>query len=141
MTEPIAVGQRASLERTFSIHDVTDFARISGDDNPIHLDAAVAVEAGFGREVVHGMLVASLISRLLGTRLPGPGTILLGQQLTYKRAVLVGDVVRASVEVLSVRADKPVVVLRTWVETDEVALDGEATVIVRPLVSARHGQP
>ncbi|MEA2549151.1 MAG: hypothetical protein QOI00_996 [Chloroflexota bacterium] len=141
MTEPIAVGQRASLERTFSIHDVTDFARISGDDNPIHLDAAVAVEAGFGREVVHGMLVASLISRLLGTRLPGPGTILLGQQLTYKRAVLVGDVVRASVEVLSVRADKPVVVLRTWVETDEVALDGEATVIVRPLVSARNRQP
>jgi acyl dehydratase len=87
------------------------------------------------------MLVASLISRLLGTRLPGPGTILLGQQLTYKRAVLVGDIVRATVEVLSVRADKPVVVLRTWVETDEVALDGEATVIVRPLVSARNRQP
>lgn len=140
MPEPTAVGGRASLEHTFSIDDVTAFARLSGDDNPIHLDSAVAVEAGFGRQVVHGMLVASLISRLLGTRLPGPGTILLGQQLTYRRPVLVGDTVRATVEVLSIRADKPVVVLRTWVETDEVALEGEATVIVRTVTRVRNGQ-
>ena len=140
MAEPIAVGGRASLEHTFSVEDVAAFARLSGDVNPIHLDADVAVRAGFGRQVVHGMLVASLISRLLGTRLPGPGTILLAQQLTYRRPVLVGDVVRATVEVLSVREDKPVVVLRTVVETDDVAIDGEATVIVRPLSGVGDGQ-
>jgi acyl dehydratase len=139
MAERIRVGDKAVVQRVFSAADVAAFAHLSGDDNPIHRDRAAAIQAGFEREVVHGVLVTSLISQLLGTRLPGPGTILLGQQLTYRRPVLVDQEVRASVEVLSVREDKPVIVLRTWVETEELALDGEATVLFRPLASDETG--
>jgi acyl dehydratase len=131
MAEPIRVGDRATIEHTFSTADIEAFARLSGDDNPIHLDGPAARLAGFDREVVHGVLVTSLISRLLGTRLPGPGTILLGQELRYRRPVYAGTPLRATVEVTNVREDKPVFVLRTWVETDEVVLDGEATVLLR----------
>jgi acyl dehydratase len=131
MTDRIRPGDRVSVEHVFTADDVEAFARLSGDDNPIHLDADTARAAGFAREVVHGVLVTSLISRLLGTRLPGPGTILLGQELSYRRPVHPGDQLTATVEVTSVREDKPVIVLRTWVEGTEVVLDGEATVIVR----------
>lgn len=131
MTEPIRPGDTASVEHVFTTEDVAAFARLSGDDNPIHLDGDAARAAGFEREVVHGVLVTSLISRLLGTRLPGPGTILLGQELRYRRPVHPGDRLTATVEVTSVRDDKPVIVLRTWVESDVVVLDGEATVVVR----------
>ena len=91
MAEPLGPGDRASIDHTFTAADVEAFARLSGDDNPIHLDRDAARSAGFDREVVHGVLVTSLISRLLGTRLPGPGTILLGQQLRYLRPVHPGD--------------------------------------------------
>jgi phosphate acetyltransferase len=131
MADPIRPGARASIEHVFTTDEIAAFVTLSGDDNPIHLDARVARSAGFDREVVHGVLVTSLISRLLGTRLPGPGTILLGQELRYRRPVHPGDLVRATVEIMSVRQDKPVVTLRTWIETDDVVLDGEATVLVR----------
>lgn len=133
MAELIRPGDQASLERIFTDEDVAAFAKLSGDDNPIHVDADAARRARFDRQVVHGVLVTSLISRLLGTRLPGAGTVLLGQELRYRRPVYPGDRLRATVEVLSVREDKPVIVLRTWVESDEVVLDGEATVVVRAL--------
>ena len=134
MTDPIRPGDRATVEHVFTTEDVAAFARLSGDDNPIHLDAGAAQAAGFEREVVHGVLVTSLISRLLGTQLPGPGTILLGQELRYRRPVHPGDRLTATVEVTSVREDKPVIVLKTWVESDEVVVDGEATVINRQVV-------
>jgi acyl dehydratase len=127
------VGQRASLERTFTREDVAAFAALSGDTNPVHLSSDAAVRAGFDRELVHGTLVAGLISRLLGTQLPGPGTIILAQELRYLHPVYVDDPVQAHVEILTVRADKPVLTLRTWVEGSEVALDGTATVVVRRL--------
>lgn len=129
----LAVGARATLEHTFTVANVAEFARLSGDTNPIHLDAAAARRAGFEREVVHGVLVTGLISRLLGTQLPGPGTILLQQQLRYLRPVYPDQMIRATVEVTTVREDKPVFGLRTWVETGELVLEGEATVVVRPL--------
>jgi 3-hydroxybutyryl-CoA dehydratase len=129
----LAVGARATLEHTFTATQVADFARLSGDTNPIHLDPDAARRAGFDREVVHGVLVTGLISRLLGTQLPGPGTILLEQQLKYLRPVYPDERVRATVEVTTVREDKPVFGLRTWVETGEVVLEGQATVVVRRL--------
>ena len=139
MVEPLRPGDRASIDHTFTPADVEAFARLSGDDNPIHVDRDAARRAGFDREVVHGVLVTSLISRLLGTRLPGPGTILLGQQLRYLRPVHPGDRVQAIVEVISVRVDKPVVVLKTWVEADGIVLDGEATVVVRTMDGVSRG--
>ena len=133
MADPIVVGASASIEHVFTLEDVTAFARLSGDENPVHLDADAARSAGFEREIVHGVLVVSLISRLLGTVLPGPGTILLGQELRYRRPVYRGDRLRATVEITNVRADKPVITLRTSIETDEIVVDGEATVVVRRL--------
>ena len=133
MADPIVVGASASIEHVFTLEDVTAFARLSGDENPVHLDADAARSAGFEREIVHGVLVVSLISRLLGTVLPGPGTILLGQELRYRRPVYPGDRLRATVEITNVRADKPVITLRTSIETDEIVVDGEATVVVRRL--------
>jgi len=131
MADPTRPGDRASVEHVFTAEDVAAFARLSGDNNPIHLDAAAAGAAGFEREVVHGVLVTSLISRVLGTRLPGPGRLLLGQELRYRRPVHPGDRLTATVEVTSVREDKPVIVLKTWVEGTEVVLDGEATIMLR----------
>lgn len=133
MPEPLLVGAAASLEHVFTTDDVAAFARLSGDENPIHLDAGAGRSAGFDREVVHGVLVVSLISRLLGTVLPGPGTILLGQELRYLRPVYPGDRLQATVEVTNIREDKPVTTLRTWIETDEIVVEGQATVVVRPI--------
>lgn len=140
MVDAIRPGARATIEHTFTAADIALFARLSGDENPVHLDGDAARTAGFEREIVHGVLVCSLISRLLGTRLPGPGTILLSQELRYRRPVYPDQIVRARVEVVSVREDKPVVVLRTWVETDEVVIEGEATVVVRELNRRAEGQ-
>ena len=134
MAEPIAVGASASLDHVVAAHDVAVFARLSGDHNPIHLDPGVARAAGFEGAVAHGMLVAALISRLLGTELPGPGTILLGQTLRYLRPVYPGDALRATVEITHIREDKPVITLHTWIESHgNIVLDGEATVITREL--------
>jgi acyl dehydratase len=127
-------GDRADVELTFGQGDVAAFARLSGDDNPIHLDPAAARAAGFEGTIVHGALVMGLFSRLLGTRLPGPGTVYLGQEIRFTRPVYPGIPVMAHVEVVSVREDKPVIVLRTWAETGqppELVMDGQATVLVR----------
>lgn len=127
-----AVGDRATVEHVFSQADVTAFAHLSGDDNPVHLDAAAAVEMGFSGTIVHGMLAAGLISRLLGTRLPGPGTIYLGQELRFRRPILPGEPVTATVEVIGRREDKPIFELRTTViSAGETAIEGTATVLLR----------
>ena len=133
MTESIVVGATVSIEHAFTAHDVAAFIELSGDDNPIHVSEMAARAAGFERPVVHGVLVVSLLSRLLGTSLPGPGTILLGQTLRFLRPVYAGDLLRASVEVTHVRDDKPIITLRTWVESDGLVVDGESTVVVREL--------
>lgn len=127
-----AVGDHAMLQHRFSLDDIRAFAALSGDRNEIHLNEAAARRAGFEGPVVHGILVASLLSRILGTILPGPGTVYLGQELTFRRPVYPGREVSAAVEVLGVRDDKPIVELRTWVEVDgETAIDGRAVVLVR----------
>jgi len=126
-----AVGDHAEVQHTFSQDDVREFARLSGDDNPIHLNRDAARAAGFDGTIVHGTLVMGLFSRLLGTRLPGAGTVYLGQEIRFMRPVYPGATVTAHVEVVSIREDKPVIVLRTWAETDQVVMDGQATVLLR----------
>ena len=128
MSSRIAVGDRASLDHAFSAEDVVDYIRISGDDNPIHRDAAAARAAGFEREVVHGLLVTSLVSSMLGTQLPGPGTILLGVDLRYLRPVHVDEQLSVSVEVASVREDKPIASLSVIVRTTEDVIRGQVVV-------------
>lgn len=126
------VGDRASVEHVFTQADIETFARLSGDDNPVHLDADEGRRMGFAGSIVHGMLAASLISRLLGTELPGPGTIYLAQELRFRRPISPGEQVVATVEVTSKREDKPIFVLETTVtDGGEVAIEGRATVLLR----------
>ena len=98
--EDLFTGQRASLMRTVMESDLNAFAVVSGDVNPIHLDPAFSAQSRFGQRVAHGMFTASLISAVLGTRLPGPGAIYLSQSLQFLAPVRIGDVVEANVEVV-----------------------------------------
>jgi 3-hydroxybutyryl-CoA dehydratase len=97
--EDLAIGMRETILRTVRASDVTAFAQISGDVNPIHLCDAYAAQTFFGQRIAHGLFTASLISAILGTRLPGPGAIYLSQTLDFRAPVRIGDVVAASVEV------------------------------------------
>lgn len=132
MADLPTLGQHAGIQRTFSRADIDAFAELSGDRNALHLDDAAARAMGFDGRVVHGALVGSLISRILGTILPGEGTIYLSQDLDFRRPVYPGVAVSAAVEVTSVREDKPILELRTWVESGgEVVIEGRAVVMVR----------
>jgi len=125
-----AVGETASLSKTVSEADVISFAALSLDTNPVHLDEAYAETTRFKGRIAHGMLSASVVSAVLGTRLPGPGTVYLSQSLAFKGAVRIGDTITATVTVKAVRADKPIITLDTVVtnQRDEVVLSGEAIV-------------
>jgi len=104
--EDLAIGQSESLMRTVMERDVSLFADISGDANPIHLCDRYAATTKFGQRIAHGMLTASLVSALLGTRLPGPGAVYLSQTLTFLAPVKIGDVVTARVEVVELVAER-----------------------------------
>src|SRR5262245_11200307 len=91
--DEIVIGATASLTRTLTWDDIRLFAVMSGDVNPAHVDAEFAESDFFHKIIAHGMWGASLISTLLGTKLPGPGTIYLGQTLRFKRPVILGDTV------------------------------------------------
>lgn len=129
--DELRVGDTASLVRVVSDDDIKLFAATSGDVNPAHLDAKYAATDIFGHIVIHGMWTASLISRLLGTQLPGPGTIYLRQDLRFGRPVAPGDTVTATVTVREKSADKRIVVLDTLCvnQDGKEVLSGEATVI------------
>lgn len=125
------VGLRAELRHTFSQADVDAYAELTGDKNPLHIDPAAAGRGRFRRTVVHGMLSASLFSRLLAMEVPGPGTIYLRQSLRFARPVLPGQPVVASVTVVRRSPRRQMLWLRT-VCSDEAArilLEGEAQVL------------
>ena len=124
-------GQRAELTRTVGRDDIALVASVSGDVNPTHLEAGFAASAAQGSVVAHGMWTAALVSAVLGTRLPGPGTIHLEQQTRFLRPVSPGDTITATVEVQELIAQDRHVRLRTLCtnQRGEVVLDGTATVI------------
>jgi polyhydroxyalkanoate synthase len=124
------VGKRASLTRTITEADIKTFARVSGDNNPIHLDAGYAAASPFGQRIAHGFLVGSLLSALLGTDLPGPGTVYLGQTLKFLAPVHIGDTITVTAEVINVREDKRILTLRCdWTNQEgKPVLSGEAVV-------------
>jgi len=130
----ISVGQRASLTRAISDGDITAFAEVTGDNNPLHLDEAFAARSRFGRRVAHGLLSAGLISAVLGTKLPGPGAVYLQQTLRFLRPVYPGDTLTAMVEVTAYRDDRRMATLRTTCtdQRGELVLDGEAVVLLDP---------
>ena len=104
--EDLYLRQSESLMRTVMERDIALFAELSGDANPIHLSDEYAAGTKFGQRIAHGMLTASLVSALLGTRLPGPGAVYLSQTLTFLAPVKIGDVVVARVEVAELVAER-----------------------------------
>ncbi|MGI9292402.1 MAG: MaoC family dehydratase [Pseudomonadales bacterium] len=130
MNKKLNVGDSATISKVFNNDDVEKFAIVSEDCNPIHLDETAAADSIFGQRVVHGMLVGSLFSALLGTKLPGEGSIYLGQTLSFKAPVFIGEEVTASVEILEIRESKSIAKLRTLCVNSSgvTVIDGEAVV-------------
>jgi 3-hydroxybutyryl-CoA dehydratase len=127
------IGDRASFTKTISESDVYTYAGITGDLNPAHVNEEYARATQFGGRVAHGMLSVGLISAVLGTKLPGPGTIYLGQDVAFKKPVRIGDTITAEVEVVN-KIDKTkytLVELKTICtnQTGEVVIEGIAKVI------------
>ena len=131
--EDLHVGMRESVMKTVMDTDIIGFARISGDDNPIHLCDTFAAGSKFGERVAHGLYTASLISAVLGTRLPGPGAVYRSQTLNFHAPVRIGDVVTVRVEVIELLPQGRKVRLACEVAVDgRVVLDGEALMSVPP---------
>jgi 3-hydroxybutyryl-CoA dehydratase len=128
--EDLSVGQSASLGKTITEADILMFAAVSMDTNPVHLNAEVAAGSVFKQRIAHGMLSAGLISAVLGTQLPGPGTIYMGQSLRFRAPVKIGDTVTATAEVTALDAEKKRVTLKTvCTVAGKVVIEGEATVL------------
>ena len=129
----IKVGDSASITKSFSDEDVRKFAEISGDKNPVHLDDEYAAQTQFKKRLVHGMLTAGLISAVLGTDLPGEGSIYLSQSINFQAPVFIGDTITATVTVIKIREGKPIITLETICKNqdDLVVIKGEA-VLLKP---------
>ncbi len=132
MTAHFEVGKTASLTKKISGEDVRQFALLVGDNNPVHLDEEFAKKTRFGRRIAHGMWGASMISAVIGTKLPGPGTIYLSQSLQFTAPVYLGDTITAEVKVTAIRPGKRLVTLETICKNqkNEIVLKGEALVLV-----------
>jgi len=129
------VGQSAERSKTIADADVQRYAEITGDYNPLHFDDAFAAGTRFGRRVAQGGIAAGMLNALVAMDLPGAGTVFMSQTLTYKAPAYLGDTLTARVEVVSLKADKPVCQLRFAIrnQDDVVILEAEAwTYTLRP---------
>ena len=129
--EDLTVGQKASFGKTITEADIVLFAAVTGDTNPMHLNEEYARTSIFKERIAHGMLAAGLITKVLGTQLPGPGTIYMSQSLKFRAPVRIGETVTATVEVLALHPEKHRATLRTVCTVKgEPVLEGEAFVSV-----------
>ncbi|MCR6646001.1 MAG: MaoC family dehydratase [Terricaulis sp.] len=127
--EDVSLGMRESYTKHVSASDVVGFAEISGDRNPIHLSEHFAAQTPFGGRIAHGLYTASLISAVIGTRLPGPGAIYISQTLRFMAPVRIGDDVIASVEIVELIEKGRRAKLRCECRVGEtLVLEGEAEV-------------
>lgn len=127
------LGEKSSFTKTFNQEEVIAYAKSSMDENPVHFDKEYARKTYFKKPIVHGLFVASLFGGLLGSRLPGKGTIHLGQDLKFIQPVFVGEKVTASIEIIHIREDKPIITFRCILvkEDTSVAIEGNAVVIYK----------
>src|ERR1044072_4968983 len=127
-----SVGDSAEITKTIEQADIHAFADVTGDHNPVHVDEAFAQTTRFGRTIAHGMLTASLISAVLANKLPGEGSVYLGQTLQFVAPVFPGDEITARVTVKAIREDKPIVKLETSCvnQRGEIVIRGEATILL-----------
>jgi 3-hydroxybutyryl-CoA dehydratase len=126
----ISVGDTASMSKTVTEADIVNFAGVTGDFNPIHVDAEFAGGTMFKERIAHGILAAGYISAVIGTQLPGPNAIYLGQTLEFKLPVKIGDTVTATVTVAEKRDDKRILKLDTTVtnQRGQVVVSGGAVI-------------
>ncbi len=126
----IKVGDKASMTKTVSEYDIYTFAGVTGDFNPVHVNAEYAKTTMFKERIAHGMLTAGFISAVLGTALPGANSIYLGQELSFKAPVKIGDTITATVELLEKIEGKKRLILRTTVVNQDgvLVVDGKASV-------------
>jgi 3-hydroxybutyryl-CoA dehydratase len=131
MYKDIQIGDTDSFTKTITDYDIEQFARLTGDFNPVHLDPEYAKQTPFKERIAHGILSGSIISTVLGMRLPGPNTIYLSQNFKFLLPVKIGDTIKAHVEVVEKRDDKKIIKLKTEVinQRQEVVVDGEAVVM------------
>ncbi len=125
------IGNKASIKKTFNQEEVMSFSKSSMDANPIHFDQTYAASTQFKKCIVQGPLVASLIGGILGSEVPGRGTIYMSQSSKFMKPVFINEEITVNVEITHIREDKNIITLRTWVikEDGSCALDGEAVVL------------
>ena len=129
--EDLEIGQTAQFGKTISEADILMFAAVSGDTNPVHINAEIAAASMFKERIAHGMLSAGLISAVLGTRLPGEGAIYLSQTLKFRAPVKIGDTVTAKVEIIALDpARKRATLSTTCTVAGKPVIEGEASVMV-----------
>ncbi|MDQ6598848.1 MaoC family dehydratase [Bacillus salipaludis] len=129
--EDIQIGDSAVFSKTISEFDIYQFAGLTGDFNPMHIDGEFAKNTFFKERIAHGLLTGSFISTVLGMKLPGPNSIYLSQNFTFTAPVKMGDTIKATVEVVEKRDDKKLIKLKTqiWNQHEEMVVDGEALVM------------
>ncbi len=129
--DDLSVGMTAVYAKTITDADIVLFAGISGDTNPVHLNEEFSGGTIFESRIAHGMLSASLISTVIGTKLPGPGCIYIKQTLNFKAPVKAGDTVRARATIKEIIPEKKRVIMETVCSVGEtVVLEGEASIMV-----------
>ena len=128
--DDIKVGDSDSVSKTITEGDIVTYAGITGDFNPVHINAEYASKSMFKERIAHGMLVSGFISAVIGYHLPGPNTIYLAQEVSFKLPVKIGDTVTAEVTVTEKRDDKRILKLKTTVtnQRGEIVVDGSAVV-------------
>ena len=131
MYEDIQIGDTAVFSKTITDFDIYQFAGLTGDFNPMHIDNEFAKETFFKERIAHGLLTGSFISTVLGMKLPGPNSIYLSQNFKFTAPVKIGDTVKATVEVIEKWDDKKIIRLKTQVmnQRQEMVVDGEAVVM------------
>lgn len=128
--EDLSVGQEASMSKTVTEADIVAFADVSGDKNPVHLDADYASTTLFKERIAHGMLSASFISAIFGMKLPGPGSVYVSQSLAFKAPVKIGDTVVATAKILELMEKRRVRFETVCAVDGKPVLTGEAVLMV-----------
>ena len=129
------VGQKESVTVTITDEMVKAFADLSGDRNPVHVDDEFAAKTRFGKRIAHGMILGGLLSRVAGMHFPGPGTIIISQDIRYKGPCYIGDTVTAEISIIHVRADKPIIKVASRVtnQDGEELINGGAILYYDPV--------